>query len=184
MTESQANRALERAFKQLSRNNKNGIITFEEIQGAAPGISEEVILGFMESKMGAHASFISGRRGHSTRIVMGPALEAWRHSEQLRAEWRKKNGKTPTGAQKNGRGRGRPRGSQAMTVHAPVVSSVTRGPGRPKGSKNTTKIETRPVRARIEQGEGDTLANLNLRITVGDNETVLPLKVDLVPAAA
>lgn len=173
MSPAKIQKSLERALKSLMRGNVEGVITFDQIKKLTPDVSDEEILDFMENVKGAGVC-IAGRRGHPTRIVSGPALEAWKHSEALRAEWRRKNNLTPTGAQKSGRGPGRPRGSTAaVSIEAPVVRR-----GRKPANKRT---ETHPVIARLEQGE--ELANLNLRITVGDNETVLPLKVALVPAA-
>lgn len=110
-------------------------------------------LGVMEFlKNSPQGDFIAGRRGHPSRFVFGEAQEKWKHSEAIRRQWRIDNGRNPE-------------------TGGPLHS---RGPGRPLGSKNRATIQ--PIR--VTGGKTD---RLSLQVTIGDQTTRLPLKMELVP---
>lgn len=113
----------------MEKHHNDQTITLGEVIRRSGQPAQDVIDFLKNSKQG---DFIAGRRGHPSRFVFGDAQEKWEHSEEIRREWRIRNGRNPlTGTlirsrPDNGRrshvnlgssNRGRPiRGSLQVTV--------------------------------------------------------------------
>ncbi len=92
---------MQKVLQDLMKNNPEQTVTVDDMVDRLPKINPTDIELFMQTAPGG--DFIAGRRGHPSRFVFGEALEKWRHQEEIRAEWRKRNGFTPTGGRRQTR---------------------------------------------------------------------------------
>lgn len=80
-------------LSKLMNKSKDGVITLEKFTKAFPAALRSGCVDFLRKAHGG--DFIEGRRGHPSRFVFGEALEHWNHQEEIRREWRIRNGKNP-----------------------------------------------------------------------------------------
>lgn len=142
-----------RVFNTLMKNNEEETIELDEMCDRLPGVDRMEVQTFMEKQPGG--DFIAGRRGHSSRFVYGAALAKWKHQEEIRREWRIRNNMDPK--------TGTPLNNKATVVR--------RTPRTVTPPAKTVK-PTAPTTDEITQ-------ELNLKVTIGDQEVSIPLKMEL-----
>lgn len=76
----------------MEKHHNDQTITLGEVIRRSGQPVQDVIDFLKNSKQG---DFIAGRRGHPSRFVFGDAQEKWEHSEEIRREWRIRNGRNP-----------------------------------------------------------------------------------------
>lgn len=86
------NATLDRTLNQLMKASKDGIITLDTFARKA-GTDRIEAMEYLKQARGGW--FVIGRKGHKSRFLFGAAFDDFKHSEELRSEWRKKNGYAP-----------------------------------------------------------------------------------------
>jgi len=146
----------------------------------ASGLGNEEALDFLRTATGG--CYVEGRRGHKSRFLHGEAFDKFRHQEEIRREWRKKQGLPPNALPTTNGRRSIARVSQKTITGRKV--------GRPLGSRNTPKtITPAPAPAKTvitrEPTNGDHLnvGKFSLEVDINGQKATLPLTLDLVPTA-
>lgn len=103
----------------MMNKSKDGTIPLDKFIRSFPTALRSGCVEFLRKAHGG--AFIEGRRGHPSRFVFGEAHDHWKHQEEIRREWRIRNGKNPeTGgplhSTRRGRPVGRPMGSSKTLV--------------------------------------------------------------------
>lgn len=81
-------------LRRLMESREDGVITLELFNKHLPlHMKGPDAVEFLQNS--PKGDFIVGRQGHPSRFVFGEALEKWNHQEDVRSEWRKRNGRDP-----------------------------------------------------------------------------------------
>jgi hypothetical protein len=147
----------------IKEQSNGGEITLDAFARKA-GIDRIEAMNFLQTANGG--CFVIGRRGHKSRFLHGEAFDKFRHQEEIRREWRKKQGLPPNALPTlNGRRtvarRGRP---------------ITRKPAAVTPSPVVTTVEA------TKTGEHLNVGSFSLQVDINGQKATLPLTVELVPA--
>lgn len=152
----------------MNSQPQGGEITLETFARRA-GLDRLSATEFLQTATGG--CFVIGRRGHKSRFLHGEAFDRFRHQEEIRREWRKKQGMAPN----------------ALPTLNGRRQVAARRPGRPIGSgkRNVPSSTPSPIHTSVKAnggGEHLNVGSFSLQVDINGQKATLPLTVELVPA--